>query len=110
MRKPFTPQEKQRIRRRHRGYAYLLTVVALTVLVQPLAQNWPLLTSLNSIIMATVMMLFLTKNSAVRAHKYWLYALGISAIGFEVIWLIGMANNTALAKHLTLVQIGRAHV
>jgi len=39
------PQEKQRIRRRHHGYAYLLAVVATAVLVQPLALNWPLLTS-----------------------------------------------------------------
>jgi len=90
MRKPFTPQEKQRIRKRHRGYAYLLAVVALTVLVQPLALNWPLLTSINSIIMAMVMMIFLTRNSAVRVHKSWLYGLGTSAILFEVIWLIGM--------------------
>jgi len=33
MRKPFTPQEKQRIRKRYRGYAYLLVVVSLAVLV-----------------------------------------------------------------------------
>ena len=37
MRKPFTPQEKQRIRKRYRGYAYLLVVVSLAVLMQPLA-------------------------------------------------------------------------
>jgi len=86
MRKPFTPEAKQRIRRRHRGYADLLAVVA--VLIQPLALNWPLLTSMNSIIMAMVMMLFLTRNSAVRAHKRRLYGLGVSAIIFEVIWLV----------------------
>ena len=56
MRKPVTPEEKRRIRKRHRGYAFLLVVVSLAVLVQPLALNWPLLTSLNSIIMAMVMM------------------------------------------------------
>jgi hypothetical protein len=37
---------------RYRGYAYLLLVVSLAVLMQPLALNWPLLTSLSSIIMA----------------------------------------------------------
>ena len=105
MRKPFTPQEKQRIRKRHRGYAYLLAVVALAVLVQPLALNWPLLTSINSIIMAMVMMLFLTKNSAVRIHKCWLYALGTSAISFEVIWLACMVQLPSLAKHLTLIHL-----
>jgi hypothetical protein len=105
MRKPFTPQEKQRIRKRHRGYAYLLAVVALAVLVQPLALNWPLLTSMNSIIMAMVMMIFLTRNSAVRVHKSWLYGLGTSAILFEVIWLIGMANLPTFARHLTLIHL-----
>jgi hypothetical protein len=105
MRKPFTPEQKQRIRKRHRGYAYLLAVVALAVLVQPLALNWPLLTSINSIIMAMVMMIFLTRNSAVRVHKSWLYGLGTSAILFEVIWLIGMANLPAFARHLTLIHL-----
>jgi hypothetical protein len=104
-RQPFSWEEKQRIRRRHRGYAYLLVVVAMVVLVQPLALNWPLLTSLNSIIMAMVMMLFLTRNSAVRSHKGWLYGLGTSAIIFEVIWLICMVNLPSLARHLTLIHL-----
>ena len=38
--------------------------------------------------MAMVMMLFLTRNSAVGAHKRRLYGLGVSAIIFEVIWLV----------------------
>ena len=98
MRKPFTPEEKRRIRKRHRGYAYLLVVVSLAVLVQPLALNWPLLTSLNSIIMAMVMMVYLTKNSDLRAHKRWLYGLGTSAILFEVVWLTCMVHLPALAS------------
>lgn len=105
MRKPFTPEEKRRIRKRHRGYAFLLVVVSLAVLVQPLALNWPLLTSLNSIIMAMVMMVFLTKNSDLRAHKRWLYGLGTSAIIFEVVWLACMVHLPALAKHLTLFHL-----
>jgi len=105
MRKPLTPEEKQRIRRRHRGYAVQLTVVTVAVLVQPLALNWPLLTSLNSIILAVVMMLLLTRNSAVRAHKRWLYGLGTGAIVVEVIWLVGMVHLPTLAKHLTLMHL-----
>ena len=105
MRKPFSPEEKQRIRRRHRGYAYLLAVVVVAVLIQPLALNWPLLTSMNSIIMALVMMLFLTRNSAVRAHKRWLYGLGTSAIIFEVIWLVSMVHLPSLARHLSLIHL-----
>ncbi|MEB3243791.1 MAG: hypothetical protein VKO44_09160 [Cyanobacteriota bacterium] len=105
MRKPFTPEEKQRIRRRHHGYAVLLAVVAVAVLIQPLALNWPLLTSMNSIIMAMVMMLFLTRNSAVRAHKRWLYGLGTGAIVVEVIWLVGQFG---VAMLIGLI-LGRFH-
>jgi hypothetical protein len=82
MRKPFTPQDEPRIRKHFRGYAYLLLVVSLVVLVQPLALNWPMPPSANSIIMAMVMMLFLTKNSLLFVHKRWLYGLGLSAIIF----------------------------
>lgn len=39
MRKPSTPEEKQRIRKCHRGYADLLIVESLAVLVQPLSLN-----------------------------------------------------------------------
>ncbi|MEI6830294.1 MAG: hypothetical protein WCK64_10685 [Synechococcaceae cyanobacterium ELA445] len=105
MRKPFTAEEKQRIRKRYRGYGYLLVVVSLTVLVQPLALNWPLLTSMNSIIMAMVMMIFLTRYSLLRFHRSWLYGLGSSAIVFEVIWLICMAEVPGIAKHLTLAHL-----
>jgi hypothetical protein len=94
-----------RIRKRHRGYAYLLIAVSLAVLVQPLALNWPLLTSLNSIIMAMVMMVFLTKNSDLRSQKCWLYGLGTSAIIFEVVWLACMVHLPALANHLTLIHL-----
>jgi hypothetical protein len=35
----------------------------------------------------------------------WLYGLGSSAIVFELIWLIGMAQIPSLAKHLTIVHL-----
>jgi hypothetical protein len=82
-----------------------LVVVSLAVLVQPLAVNWPMLTSLNSIIMAMVMMFFLTRYSIIRVHKTWLYGLGFSAIVFEVIWLVTMAQLPGLARHLTVPHL-----
>ena len=80
-------------------------MVSLAVLMQPLALNWPLLTSLNSISMAMVMMIFLTRNSVLRSHQHWLYGLGTSAIIFELIWLACMVHLPALAKHLTLIHL-----
>lgn len=105
MRKPFTAAEKQRIRKRYRGYAYLLVVVSVTVLVQPLAWNWPMLSSANSMIMAMIMMIFLTRNSVIKKNRRWLYGLGSSAIIFEVIWLTCMAFVPAVARHITLLHL-----
>jgi len=51
------------------------------------------------------MMFFLTKISALRAHKGWLYGLDTSAINFEVIELACMVQVPALAKHLTLIHL-----
>ena len=89
-------------------------MVSLAVRVQPLALNWPLLTSLNSIIMA-MMMVFLTKNSDFRAHKRWLYGLGTSAIIFEVVWIAAgapsgepMADKEQLGRSSALRRDARA--
>ena len=101
----FTPDQLRRIRKRHRGYGYQLVVISLVLLVQPLAVDWPLLTSLNSIALAVVMMVFLTRYSPLQVHKRWLYGLGISAIIFELIWLAALADSPALAKHLTILHL-----
>ena len=101
----FTKDQLIRMRKRHRGYCYLLIVISLVLVLQPLAVTWPLLTSINAIVVALVIMLFLTRYSPLRARKRWLYGLGISAIVFELIWLTAMAHSPALAKHLTLPHL-----
>lgn len=105
MTRPFTPEQLQCIRKRHRGYGYLLAVITVVLLIQPLAVDWPLLTSLNAIAVALVMMVFLTRHSPLRRHKRWLYGLGISAIVFEVIWLSSLVKSPELAKHLTVPHL-----
>ena len=105
MTRPFTPEQLQCIRKRHRGYGYLLAVITVVLLIQPLAVDWPLLTSLNAIAVALVMMVFLTRHSPLRLHKRWLYGLGISAIVFEVIWLSSLVKSPELAKHLTVPHL-----
>jgi hypothetical protein len=79
----FTPDQLRRIRKRHRGYGYLLVVITLVLRLQPLATDWPLLTSLGSVALAVVMMVFLTRFSRLQRSKRWLYGLGVSAIVFE---------------------------
>ena len=105
MTRVFTKDQLVRMRKRHRGYCYLLIVISLVLVLQPLAVTWPLLTSINAIVVALVMMLFLTRYSPLRARKRWLYGLGIGAIVFELIWLAAMAHSPALAKHLTLPHL-----
>ncbi len=105
MARVFTTDQLHRIRKRHRGYVYLLIVISLVLLVQPLAVDWPLLTSLNSIAVALVMMVFLTRFSPLQVHKRWLYGLGISAIGFELFWLASLVKSPELARHLTFPHL-----
>lgn len=94
-----------RIRRRHRGYRMLLTTICLALLLQPLAQHWLLLNSLAAIVLALVMMLFLTRYSPLQARKRYFYGLGIAAIASELLWMLGLAIWPSLAIHLASLHL-----
>ena len=94
-----------RIRRRHRGYRMLLSTICLVLLLQPLAQHWLLLNSLASIVLALVMMLFLTRYSPLQARRKYFYGLGIAAIASELLWMLGLAIWPSLAIHLASVHL-----
>ena len=98
-------EQIERIRRRHRGYRLLLATSTLVVLLQPLAQRWPLLNSLAAIVLALVMMLFLTRFSPLRAHRKSFYGLGIAAIASELLWMFGLAHWPALTIHLASLHL-----
>lgn len=95
----------QRIRRRHHGYQLLLATISLVLLLQPLAQIWPLVNSLGAIGLALVMMLFLTRFSPIQARKRQFYALGSGAIASELLWLICLACQLPLAPHLSIPRL-----
>jgi len=80
-------------------------VISVVLRLQPLAVDWPLLTSGNSIAVASAMKRWLTRYSPLRSYKDWVYRLGITAIGFEVIWLATLAHDPELAKHLSIPQL-----
>ena len=86
------------IRKRHRGDGDLLAVISVVLRLQPLAVDWPLLTSGNSIAVAAVIKRWLTRYSPLRSYKDWVYRLGITAIGFEVIWLATLAHDPELTN------------
>ena len=92
-------------RRRHRGYVAQLTTISLLLLLQPLAQRWPLLNSVGAIILALVMLLLLTRYSPLRARKRFFYGLGIAAIVSELLWLLSLATAPGLAIHLASAHL-----
>jgi hypothetical protein len=101
----FTPEHLQCLQKRHRGYVYLMAVLSMVLILQPLAVDWPLITPWNSIAVASVIMMCLTRYSPLRTTKYWVYGLGVSAISFEVIWLATLGRSPELAKHLSIPHL-----
>lgn len=98
-------EDLQRIRRRHRGYRMMLLVICLVLLLQPLATHWPVISPLLAIVVALVMMLFLTRFSPLRSHRRILYGLGIAAIMGELGWLIILFTDHSLALHLAILHL-----
>jgi hypothetical protein len=98
-------QAIQRIRLRHRGYRLLLLAICTVLLIQPLARRWTLISPLVAILMALMMMLFLTRYSPLQVRKRLLYGLGIGAIISELLWLILLATNSTLALHLVTIHL-----
>jgi hypothetical protein len=105
MRSGITREEIRRIRRRHRGYNIVLMTISLLLLLQPLAQRWPLLNPLGAITLAVVMMMFLTRYSPLRARRKVFYGLGIAAVCSELVWLLGLFTDPGLAIHLGIVHL-----
>lgn len=94
-----------RIRRRHRGYILVLLTISLLLLLQPVAQRWPLLNPVGAITLSLVMMLFLTRYSPLLARKRLSYGLGIAAIASELLWLLGLETHQGLAIHLGIAHL-----
>jgi hypothetical protein len=105
MRREVTREQIHRIRRRHRGYNIVLLTISLLLLLQPVAQRWPLLNPLGAITLALVMMLFLTRYSPLRGRRRLFYGLGVAAIGSELAWLLGLFTDPGLAIHLGIVHL-----
>lgn len=105
MQRSITREQILRIRRRHRGYIIVLVTISVVLLMQPIAQRWPLLNPLGAITLSLVMMLFLTRYSPLRERKRLFYGLGIAAIVSEVLWLLGLETHQGLAIHLGIAHL-----
>lgn len=100
-----TQEQLARIRRRHRGYVWLLLSLWLLVMLQPLAMHFPLINPVGSVWLSLGMMLNLTRHSDLRARKRAFYALGCLAIANEIAWVAIVVINPALGRHLSIPHL-----
>jgi len=105
MKRLFSPDQIQRMRLRHRGYRLLLLTISLVLLLQPVAEAFPLLNSLAAICLARVMMLFLTRHSPLQARKRSFYGLGMGTIAYELVWLFSLTSHSSLVLHLAIPRL-----
>jgi hypothetical protein len=78
----------KRIRQRHVGYRYVLGLMVVLLLAQPLAQAIPLLNCSLVIGLATFLMVALTRVSPLLNSRIPTYCLGCLAIGLEIIYAV----------------------
>ena len=98
-------EQLQRIRGRHFGYRITLAYELSMLLLLPVAQLFPPLLSLLLVGQATVLMVFVSRFSSLRATRPLMYAMGCMAITLEVIWHAAMLWSPVLARQLTLPHV-----
>ena len=98
--KRLTKQESQRMRCRHRRYAWLLMIEALLIATLPLSLFFPTLLSIELVVLALVVIRGVAPYSLLRgADRKLLYCLGSSVVFVEVAW-----NLSFLAEEIPLVR------
>jgi len=85
-RRRYTRADVERLRKRHRGYQLTLAVEVLLVLSLPLAALWPVLLSIQLVLLAMVLNVFLSRYSLLRRSRSVVYAFGGLAIALELLW------------------------
>ena len=82
----YTRADVLRLRKRHRGYQLTLAAEVLLVLSLPVAERWPWLLSLMLVLMAGVLILFLSRYSLMQRSRVVVYIFGGLAITLELLW------------------------
>jgi hypothetical protein len=101
----YTRADIERLRKRHRGYQLTLAMEVLLVLSLPLAALWPGLLSLMLLLLATVLLVFLTRYSLLRRSRPVVYVFGGLAIAMEVLWHLLRQLNPHWAVVLTVPHV-----
>ena len=103
--KRYTRADIERLRKRHRGYQLTLAVEVLLVVTLPLAALWPGLLSLMLVLLAAVLIAFLTRYSLLRRSRPIVYVFGGLAIALEVLWHLLRQLNPDWAVALTVPHV-----
>ena len=100
-----THEQLHRLRKRHFGYRVTLVYELRLVMLLPVAQQVTLLLSLLLIGQALVLMVFVSRFSALRSTRPFMYALGCSAIALELIWHAALVWSPQVGRALTLPHV-----
>ena len=102
---PLTREQLYRIRHRHRGYQITLATEVLLLLLLPLAQGHSWLLSVMLVLLALVLMVFVSRYSPLRQTRPLIYGLGALAIGLEILWHGSLIQAPQLGRMLTVPHV-----
>lgn len=100
-----TRADISRLRNRHRGYLITLAVEVALLLLLPLAQVHLWLLSAMLILLALVLMVFVSRYSPLRKTRPLIYGLGGLAIALEVVWHVALNGMPLLGRALTIPHV-----
>jgi len=100
-----TQEQLQRLRHRHRGYRITLATEVLLLLLLPLAQAQPWLLSALLVLLAVVLIVFVSRYSPLQNTRPLIFALGGLAIGLEIVWHVALKQDPALGRMLTVPHV-----
>ena len=95
----------ERIRQRHLGYRYALVLLVLLLLAQPLAHVVPLLNCGLVILLATFLMVGLTRVSPLLNSRIPAYCLGCLAIALEIPYALMIKQNISPSFAFTFAHV-----
>ncbi len=102
---PFTHEQIQRLRHRHRGYILTLATEVLLILLLPLCQSQVWLLSLLLISLAVVLITTVTRYSPLVSTRPLVYGLGGLAIALEGVWHLALAFDPPLGRIVTVPHV-----
>ena len=100
-----TREEIVRLRKRHRGYLITLATEVVLLLLLPVAQGSIWLLSCSLIVLALVLMVFVSRYSPLRKTRPLIYGLGGLAIALELIWHLALTAQPELGRALTIPHV-----